>query len=75
MVNPPENATESGWLRNIDLERDGATLMPHYSGGGGAPWSAIEMALVRDLIVREQVGPAHCRDSNPRPSRGVLAER
>ena len=71
LVHPPENATESGWLRNIDLERDGATLMPHYSGGGGAPWSAIEMALVRDLIVREQVG--HGSDSNPHSRCAVLA--
>ena len=33
LVSPPENATESGWLRNIAPERDGATPVPCSADG------------------------------------------
>ena len=48
------NAT-FGWFADIDANGDAAEdhALPAYSGSGGQPWSRFEMALVRDLILRE----------------------
>jgi len=40
----------SGWLRDLDTSDQ---AVPAYDGEGGQPWSPYEMALVRDLILRE----------------------
>lgn len=55
---------DSGRLGNITVNGNGEQdhHVPQYSGDGGKPWSPFEMALVRDLIVRETRRASEGRD-------------